>query len=42
MKRLGGDLRLDLAGGGARLLIVDAQTGAPIATFDLARDGKAR
>lgn len=35
-------LRLDLAGGGGRLLIVDAQTGAPIAAFDLARDGKAR
>ncbi len=35
-------IRLELAGGGERILINDARTGAPIATLDLARDGKAR
>ena len=35
-------LRMELAGGGERVLIVDAKTGAPIAVLDLTRDGKAR
>ncbi len=35
-------LRLELAGGGERILIVDAETGAPIAVHDLARGGKVR
>jgi len=33
-------LRLKLAGGGARILIVDAETGAPVAVHELAPQGK--